>query len=84
MWNCCYADYFCMSSGVKQGSVLLVILFTLIVNFAGIRCHRRNYGGIALSSLLSNLFADSIIGNQYESLRSDDLQFAYKSKVSLC
>ena len=42
----------------------------------------RNYRGIALSSLLSKLFDHCIIGNQYDSLRSDDLQFAYKSKIS--
>ena len=39
-------------------------------------------GGIALSSLLSKLFDHCIICNQYDSLRSDDLQFAYKSKIS--
>ena len=37
----------------------------------------RNYKGIALSGLLSRLFDHCIIGNQYDSLRSDDLQFAY-------
>ena len=42
----------------------------------------RNYRGIALSSLLSKLFDHCIICNQYDSLRSDDLQFAYKSKIS--
>ena len=40
----------------------------------------RNYRGIALSSLLSKLFDHCIICNQYDSLRSDDLQFAYRSK----
>ena len=34
------------------------------------------------SSLLSKLFDHCIICNQYDSLRSDDLQFAYKSKIS--
>ena len=42
----------------------------------------RNYREIALSSLLSKLFDHCIICNQYDSLRSDDLQFAYKSKIS--
>ena len=42
----------------------------------------RNYRGIALSSLLSKLSDHCIIGNQYDSLRSDDLQFACKSKIS--
>ena len=42
----------------------------------------RNYRGITLSSLLSKLFDHCIICNQYDSLRSDDLQFAYKSKIS--
>ena len=43
----------------------------------------RNYREIALSSLLSKLFDHCIIGKQYDSLRSDDLQFAYKSKISV-
>ena len=42
----------------------------------------RKYRGIALTSLLSKLFDHCIIGNQYDSLRSFDLQFAYKSKTS--
>ena len=42
----------------------------------------RNYRGVALSSLLSKLFYHCIICNQYDSLHSDDLQFAYKSKIS--
>ena len=42
----------------------------------------RNNRGVALSTLLSKLFDHCIIGNQYDSLRSDDLQFAYKSKIS--
>ena len=40
------------------------------------------YETIALSSLLSKLFDHCSICNQYDSLRSDDLQFAYKSKIS--
>ena len=42
----------------------------------------QNYWVIALSSLLSKLFDHCIIGNQYDSLRSDDMQFAYKSKIT--
>ena len=42
----------------------------------------QDYRGIALSSLLSKLFDHCIICNRYDSLRSDDLQFAYKSKIS--
>ena len=42
----------------------------------------QNYWEIALSSLLSKLFDHCIIGNQYDSLRSDDMQFAYKSKIT--
>ena len=32
MWNSCYTDYFCISNGVKQGSVLSAILFTIHVD----------------------------------------------------
>ena len=42
----------------------------------------RNYRKIVLSSLLSKLFDHCIICNQYDSLRSDNLQFAYNSKIS--
>ena len=42
----------------------------------------RNYRGTALSSLMSKLFDQCIIGNQCDFLRSDDLQFAYKLKIS--
>ena len=42
----------------------------------------RNYRGIELSSLFSKLFDHCIVGNQYDSLRSNDLQFAYISKIS--
>ena len=41
-----------------------------------------NYSGIALSSLLSKIFDNCIISNQYDSLFTNDLQFAYKSKTS--
>ena len=44
----------------------------------------QNYRGIALSSLLSKLFDHCIIGNQYDSLRSDDLQFVYKISAIHC
>ena len=32
MWNSCYTDYFCMSNGVKQESVLSAILFTIYID----------------------------------------------------
>ena len=32
MWNSCYTDYFYMSNGVKQGSVLSAILFTIYID----------------------------------------------------
>ena len=41
-----------------------------------------NYRGITLSSLLSKIFDNCIISNQYDSLFTNDLQFAYKSKTS--
>ena len=41
-----------------------------------------NYRGIALSSLLSKIFGNCVISNQYDSLFTNDLQFAYKSKTS--
>ena len=41
-----------------------------------------NYRGIALSSLLSKIFDNYIISNQYDSLFTNDLQFAYKAKTS--
>ena len=40
-----------------------------------------NYRGIALSSLLFKIF-DNCISNQYDSLYTNDIQFAYKSKTS--
>ena len=33
MWNSCYTEYFYMSNGVKQGSVLSAILFTIYILF---------------------------------------------------
>ena len=41
-----------------------------------------NYRGIVLSSLLSKIFDNCIISNQYDSLFTNDLHFAYKSKTS--
>ena len=41
-----------------------------------------NYRGTALSSLLSKISDNCIISNQYDSLFTNDLQFAYKSKTS--
>ena len=41
-----------------------------------------NYMCIALSSLLSKIFDNCIISNQYDSLFTNDLHFAYKSKTS--
>ena len=32
MWNSCYTEYFYMSNGVKQGSVLSAILFTIYID----------------------------------------------------
>ena len=32
MWNSCYTEYFYMSNGVKHGSVLTVILFTIYID----------------------------------------------------
>ena len=37
----------------------------------------KNYRGIAFSSLLSKLFDTCIIFSQFDSLLSNDLQFAY-------
>ena len=42
----------------------------------------KNCRGIAFSSLLSKIFDNCIISNQYDSLFTNDLQFAYKSKTS--
>ena len=41
-----------------------------------------NYRGIALSSLLSKIFDNCIISNQYDSLFTNDLQSACKSQTS--
>ena len=48
---------------------------------SGSREEITNYRGRALSSLLSKIFDNCII-NQYDSLFTNDLQFAYKSKTS--
>ena len=42
----------------------------------------KDYRGIALSSLLGKLFDHCLIISQQISLRTDDLQFAYKSDAS--
>ena len=42
----------------------------------------KNFGGIALSSLLSKLFDTCIISSQFDSLFFNDLQNAYKSQTS--
>ena len=42
----------------------------------------QNYRGIAWSSLLSKIFDNCVINNQYGNLCSSDLQFAYKSQIS--
>ena len=42
----------------------------------------RITGAIAFSILLSKIFDNCIISNQYDSLFTNDLQFAYKSKTS--
>ena len=42
----------------------------------------KNNRGIALSSLLSKLFDTCIISSQFDSLLSNDLQFAYTSQTS--
>lgn len=42
----------------------------------------KDYRGIALSSLLGKLFDHCLISSQQISLRTDDLQFAYKSGAS--
>ena len=42
----------------------------------------QNYRGIALSSLFSKIFDHCIISCEDAALKSDDLQFAYKSGMS--
>ena len=45
-------------------------------------CMLQNYRGIALNSLFSNIFDHRIISCENAALKSDDLQFAYKSGMS--
>ena len=42
----------------------------------------KNYGGIALSSLISRLFNNCIISSNSYIFEFDDLQYAYKKKTS--
>ena len=65
--HCCAPTSFCMSTmiSVPKGS--------------GSIGDMKNYRGIALSSLLAKLFDTCIISSQFDSLLSNDLQFAYKS-----
>ena len=49
MWNSCYTEYFYMSNGVKQGSVLSAILFTIYIDrllillrYSGVGCKIDN------------------------------------------
>ena len=42
----------------------------------------KNYRGIALSSLISKLFDNCIISSNSYIFESEDLQFAYKNKMS--
>ena len=48
MWNSCYTDYFYMSNGVKQGSVLSAILFTIYM----ISKMNNNNNNIYLKSII--------------------------------
>ena len=72
MLSQCYTPkFFCVS-----------IMIPIPKKDSGSMNYIRNYKRTVLSSLLSKLFDQCIIGNQYDSLRSDDLRFAYKSKIS--
>ena len=71
MLSHCYApDSFCMSTMIPlpKGS-----------GFIG---DVKSYRGITLSSLLSKLFDTCVISSQFDSLYSNDLQFAYKPQTS--
>ena len=61
MWNSCFTDYLYMSNGVKQGSVLSAILFTIYIDSllillrdSGVGCKINNYYTGAIS------YADNI------------------------
>ena len=69
--HCSTPESFCMSTVVpipKKGSCSMGDI--------------RNYRDIALSNLLSKIFDNCVISNQYGNLCSNDLQFAYKSQIS--
>ena len=62
--HCCAPTSFCMSTMIP------------IPKGSGSMGHMKNYRSIALSSLLSRLFDTCIIFSQFDSLLSNDLQFA--------
>ena len=64
--HCCAPTSFCMSTMIP------------ILKGSGSMGDMKNYRGIALSNLLSKLFNTCIISSQFDSLLSNDLQFAYK------
>ena len=68
--HCYVPDSFCMSTMIHlpkgSGSIGDV----------------KSYRGITLSSLLSKLFDTCVISSQFDSLYSNDLQFAYKPQTS--
>ena len=68
--HCCLPTSFCMTTMIP------------IPKGSGSMGDMKNYSGIALSSLLSKLFDTCIIFSQFDSLLSNDLQFAYKSQTS--
>ena len=68
--HCCSPTSFCMTTMIP------------IPKGSGSMGDMKNYSGIALSSLLSKLFDTCIMFSQFDSLLSNDLQFAYKSQTS--
>ena len=69
--HCCAPASFCMS-----------IMIPIPKRSVSMGDMKNYYRGIALSSLLSKLFDTCIISSQFDSLLSNDLQFAYKSQTS--
>ena len=62
MWKSCYTDYFYMSNGVKQGSVLSAILFTIyidrlliLLSDSGVGCKINNCYTGAISYAMTSL-----------------------------